>query len=503
MRNIEENIRIHDKFQFEIKFVYPFDRNTAVTEYTVEHFLFIPNNLGINARNYTKKQFYSDSQKYIRLKTPVFSLHSMAGGADNPLDKLRDKMKALADNSGERTVNHNYKYQLKMFCAIFKSAIRDEELFIENRLEPREQRDAATKVVNDIQATIDNFRALRVLIQVPRVTYKQMALFNFADEYMSILIEKRVFKLLNFLKKSKSPKYSKISPVLLALALAERDYRDRQNYPSIAREGKSNETIVYRSRILKKIMGNILFLSTNIKTEGRLREQVSLGFAAGLAMAFATSFIFLSRRLLKDFTLSLFALVIIIYVFKDRIKEITKNILIKILRKYIYDYKTSLTTSFDSKIGFCREIFNFITEEKLPQTINRIRNKDYIDELNNGYTAEDIIYYKKKIRIYSGQCRQLLTDFKVDGVIDILRFNVRHFLNKMDNPLKTLFVADGDEDFKKINGKCLYHVNLILKYGGVKSDPFYHKFRIILNRDGIRRIEKIPCDFTHTAPLNG
>jgi len=305
---------------------------------------------------------------------------------------------------------------------------------------------------------------------------------------------------LSFLKKSKSSKYPEISPVLLAMALAERDYRIKQDYPSITKEGKSNEDIVYRGRILKKIMGNILFLDTNVKIEGRLREQIGMGFAAGLAMAFATTFILLSRQFFQGFTLSLIAVFTIIYVFKDRIKEITKIIMLKTLKRYIYDYKTILMTSFDKKIGVCRELFSFIKGKKVPQMVSRIRNKNYIDELENGYTPEEIVYYKKYIRIYSGQCKQLLKDFQVDGVIDILRFNVRHFLNKMDNPHKALFIADGDNDFKKIDGNCYYHINLILKYGSFKKDPFYQKFRIILSRDGIKRIEKVPCDLTQIAP---
>ncbi len=494
MQTIEENIKIHDKFQFEIKYIYPFDRNVPITEYAVEHFLFIPNNLGINDKTYSKEQFYRDTQKYIRLKTPVFSLHSMIKGENNPLDRLRDTMKALTNNPDDHAANHNYKYQLKMFCAIFKSAIRDEELFIEKRLDPKEQKNGATRVVDDVREVIDNFRTLKPLITFPHVSSNQRALFNFADEYISILIEKRIFTLLDFLKKHKNSEFSELSPVLLKLAVSERDYRIKQNYPSITEEGKSNETIVYRARILKKIMGNILFLNTCTKTEGRLREQIGLGFAAGLAMTFATAFIFLSRKVFEDFTIPFFTMLIIVYMFKDRIKEITKNIMLKILRKYVYDYKTDLMTSFNKKIGFCRNLFSFITEDKLPDMINYIRNKNYIDELENGYTPEEIIYYKKHIRIYSGQCKQLLKDFKVDGVNDILRFNVRHLLDKMDNPHKALFIADGNNDFKKIDGNCFYHLNLILKYGAFKQDPFYQKFRIILSRDGIKRIENVPCD---------
>ena len=500
MQNIEENIKIHDKFQFEIKYVYPFDRDVSTTEYTIEHFLFIPKHLGLNKNNYPKELFYGDGQKYIRLKTPVFTLSSMTGDMDNPLNRLCNAMKDLSSNPEDSTVNRHYKYHLKMFCSIFKSAIRDEELFIENRLAPKDQKNAATKVVNDIQETVDKFRTLRPLIHSPHITHKQMALFNFADEYISILIEKRIFKLLAFLKKHKNPKYTEIAPILLALAVTEKNYRIKQNYPSITQEGKSNEEIVYRGRILKKIMGNILFLDTNVKIEGRLREQIGMGLAAGLAMAFATIFIFMSRKLFGDFTMLLFVVLTVIYVFKDRIKEITKSIMLATLKKYIFDYKTILMTSFNKKIGICREIFGFLTPDKLPQMVNRIRNKNYIDELENGYTPEEIIYYKKYIRIYSGECEQLLKDFKVDGVIDILRFNVRHLLNKMDNPHKALFIADGDSDFKKIDGNCYYHVNLILKYGSFKKDPFYQKFRIILSRDGIIRIEKVPCDLTQIAP---
>ena len=205
MKKIEENIRIHDKFQLEIKYIYPFDRNVPTTEYTVEHFFFVPSNLGINENNYSKEQFYGDGQKYIRLKTPVFTLRSMTSGEDNPLDRLRETLTDLPKDPENSEINRHYKYHLKMFCSIFKSAIRDEEVFIEHRLSPEDQKAAAEKVVNDIRETIDKFRALRPLVHSPHVTHKQMALFDFADEYMSILIEKTHFQALSFFEEGKKP----------------------------------------------------------------------------------------------------------------------------------------------------------------------------------------------------------------------------------------------------------------------------------------------------------
>jgi hypothetical protein len=172
-------------------------------------------------------------------------------------------------------------------------------------------------------------------------------------------------------------------------------------------------------------------------------------------------------------------------------KEISKNLIVGTLRKFIYDYKTDLLTNMDNKIGFCRETFSFINESNLPDLVKKIRNKDYIGELDNGYAPENIIFSKKYIKIYSSRCKRLLSDFNVDGINDIIRFNVRHFLNKMDNPLKALYVPDGD-DYTKVRAECVYHLNLVLRYG-MNDNYTYHKFRIILNRSGIRRIEAIPC----------
>jgi hypothetical protein len=491
MAGIKEKIRIHDKYQFEIKYTYPLDQQKPVTEYTVETFLFVPNNLGITPLSYSKEDFYRDMQKYIRLQTPVFQLQSIISGDDCPLARLRKSMEELTRLPEDPVAQRTYNYHLKMFCSIFKSAVRDEELFIETGLEEKDRKQIIDRLAAELKTIVLKFRELKSTIQVPHIGKKQLALYSFADEYISLLIEKIIYKLLNFLKLQNDPKYSKYSAWLLKLVKNETAYRIKNNYPSIPSEGTSNEGVIYRSRILKKIMGNILFLRTHVKTEGKILEQVSMGIAAGLAMAFATTFIFLSRTTFEDLTVSLLAVLVIIYVFKDRMKEISKNIIVGTLRKFIYDYKTDLLTNMDNKIGFCRETFSFIKENDLPDLVKKIRNKDYIGELDNGYAPENIIFSKKYIKIYSSRCKRLLSDFNVDGINDIIRFNVRHFLNKMDNPLKALYVPDGD-DYAKVRAECVYHLNLVLRYG-MNGNYTYHKFRIILNRSGIRRIEAIPC----------
>ncbi|MCP3967656.1 MAG: hypothetical protein GY750_12245 [Lentisphaerae bacterium] len=492
---IEDKIKIHDQFQFELKFTYPFDRDAPISEYTVDTYLFIPYNLGINKMTYGKREFYADMQKYIRLKTPVFRLHTITSGENSPIEKLRIAMKALAEEPVSLTRNHNFKYNLKMFCAIFKSALRDEIIFIRGWNEEKKRKKAADSLVNDIKAITSEFRKLGKIINVAHVSHKQKALYKFADEYVSLLIEQRIYKLLAYIKEFSD---GKTCDRLVKLTSYELTHRRQCMYSSVQEENSSNESVIYRSRILKKIMGNILFLHTRFKKEGKILEQMSMGFAAGMAMAMATGFIFLSRTTFEEFSLSLFLVLVTIYIFKDRLKEISKSVFCKMLRKYLYDYKTFLQTSFGSKVGFCRESFEFVKEEDLPDLITKIRNKDYIDELDNGYTPENIIFFKKYLKISSEKCKQLISDFRVDGVNDIIRFNVRHMLNKMDNPYKTICMPDEKDGFKVINAEVSYHLNLILKYG-LNGDANYHKFRIILNREGIKRIEEVPFDLTRTG----
>ena len=74
-----------------------------------------------------------------------------------------------------------------------------------------------------------------------------------------------------------------------------------------------------------------------------------------------------------------------------------------------------------------------------------------------------------------------------------MRLNIRRFLGKMDNPAKELFLPDDDgETIRRITGKRLYHVNIVVRYGMVGREDRYTRYRIILGRNGIRQIVKFP-----------
>ena len=83
----------------------------------------------------------------------------------------------------------------------------------------------------------------------------------------------------------------------------------------------------------------------------------------------------------------------------------------------------------------------------------------------------------------------VFNDYSIDGVNDIMRFNIMKFTAKMDNPEKKIYVYD-NEYYRPIYGKRVYHMNLIIRYKK-DNEKDYKRFRIIFNREGIRKIEEV------------
>ncbi|OGV47918.1 MAG: hypothetical protein A2017_02405 [Lentisphaerae bacterium GWF2_44_16] len=491
MENVEESLELHDKYQFEVKFTYPLDKTVPYTEYNVETFMFIPNNLCVNHTTYTKDDFYSDMQKYIRLKTPTMLLKNILNDDKSPLKALKEAMKTLVSEPNNELKMLDYKYHLKMFCSIFKSALRDETIFAEKLNDKEDAEDYIKSIIDSTEDIVKKFRDLKDIIHVPGLENKCYALYLFADEFVSLSLDKYRYRMIFNLDKAEVKNKKKIRSELIDLLSAEIEYRKSARYNSCPDEKSDNEELIYRESTLKKLMGSVLFLKTQTMREGIYIEQIVMGLAAGLAMAFATAVAFLSQSKLENFTFSLFMIFVIAYIFKDRMKELTRIFFHRKIQKRLYDRKTNIYNSLNQKIGFCKERFAFFKEKDIPELIKKIRNKDYITELDNGYIGEDIIYSKRFIKILSKKCKNLLDDFNVDGINDIIRFNIRNFLGKMDNPTRPLFMPI-EGDIKKIKGGRVYHLNMIIKYGMINKQDIYRKFRIILSRNGIKRIKEIP-----------
>jgi hypothetical protein len=313
--------------------------------------------------------------------------------------------------------------------------------------------------------------------------------YLFGDEYISLLIEDNTYHLLEKLLESKRELSRQMHADLLAVIDSEVQYRHKRGYRSIPEEQNDNETMVFRRSVLKKFMSTVLFLDTEIQKGGFMIEQTLFGFAAGVAMFFATAVAFISQSVYGNLTIPFFVALVVSYIFKDRIKDLLRFYLSREMTRFLFDHKTRVYNAVRNVVGVCRESFEFIRRQKLAPEIRDLRNCDHITEIENGWVGEQVFFYRKLTHLYPNWTGSIFSEYEIDGIHDIMRFNIQNFLRKMDDPSKELFLM-ADEGYHRIKGTRVYHLNLIVKMADDKRQS-YARYRVVFNRKGIKRIEKV------------
>ena len=167
--------------------------------------------------------------------------------------------------------------------------------------------------------------------------------------------------------------------------------------------------------------------------------------------------------------------------FKDRIKSILQTLCINKRNRYAYDYRQKIYDDFDNELGLCREGFQHCSSKDVPLEIEKIRNRTALSRVENGSLVENVLVYRKKIELKGQGSKDIFQKFTIDGVVDIFRLNVRHWLGKMDNPVKTIYRSDG-EKISSIKAHRNYHVNIIFRYGEKRGEVQYARYRVVVQR---------------------
>ncbi len=483
---ISESVKIHDKFSFEIKLGYSSDNEIKSPEYSINMYLFVPDSLDINRFTYKNNDFYHDLKSNIRLMTPIYILRNIYQGEKNPSNRLETSLQNLAKKPSKENVE-SYEFQIKMFGSIFKSALRREVFHIKANKIDADINFLIRSYIKDINEIKENYRKLRRIINVPTVNTKLLNIYLFGDEYIGNLIEKYSFRLIRYLRnKNYDPKYK---TRLLELIKSEIDYKKSKDLPVVSDDYNNNEELLYRRSVLKKYIESNLFLNTRQIKEGKVAEQLIYGLAAGLAMIFATGIAFYTQQEYGNFTMPFFIALVVGYMFKDRIKELTRVYFSGKYRKRHFDHKTQIFSGKRQSIGYCKESFNFIDEENISYRIMKRRNRSHLTEIENNWIGEKVILYRKKIKLYSKKIKTVYKEYTISGINDIARINISQFLEKMTNPEMPMYFIE-NEEYKKIYGSKVYHLNLILNFKTADRE-FFRRYRIILNRNGIKRIQRI------------
>lgn len=501
LETIQQSAIPHDRYQIELKLDYELGKSKK-THYRISTYIFFPKSLGINAESYPKNEFYRDVKNYIRIKTPIVSLRDLYESDTSPLNRVKQIVQEpnwyQDEDLNERLIN-----ALKLFGAMFKSALREHLNLVERRLQTARTRGKIHTLVENL---IDEFihqsrqisgryRSYYAELNLPIIKEDTYLAYTLVDEYSSLLIEESATEL--FMQVSQhydEADQSKCLEDLNQIVDLERKHRVAHGHGSVLKPRDANEVYAFRASVLKKYVSSILHLSTDAQREGKGMEQFLMAIAAGVSMVFATVVAFYFQIMYGTFTFPVFVALVVGYMFKDRIKEAGRALLANKLHTFLYDRRINIRTLDGKyKLAVLREKVTFMSEDDLPQPVLTARHKDPFADLDNEGMGETIICHTKDIILDGDLFHKAFKGIpRVSGLNDIIRYNVQPYLRKMADPIEEqLFLDDGQ--LKRVHTHKVYHVNVVSRYKSISPgvEILYKRMRLVLTRQGIKRIEYI------------
>jgi len=500
-KSIQQAVKPHDKYQIEIKLDYAL-QEASKTRYQVETYFFVPPNLGISAATYSKADFYCDIQNYIRLKTPTLILRDFTESPTSPMQVIEEIIKQ------SNWVNEAEHLQplitnLKLLSAMLKSSIRDHLNHIQRRINEATPKSNLHLIINHL---VEEFLAetakisarygdLFPIFNLPTVDEQIFTAYMLTDESISILIEEGLIDLFQIvdahLKEKGAQEFKRR---LNERVQKETEHRRLRGYASLLNSTQENEKYLFRASVLKKYASSILHLSAEVQPEGGQLEHLAFAMAAGISMVFATMLGFYFQQRYGNLTFPFFISLVIGYMFKDRIKEIVRSIFAQQLESILPDRRITIRTANGKRLGILKEKVRFIPETEVPAGVLQIRNRDKFSELENDGRGEYVIRHSKKVTLYNNAFKQIYgKSQKITSINDIIRYDIRAYLNKMAEPVQIRHYLE-DEQLHPVTCHKVYHLNLVSRY--TTSHPqearIHKRLRLVLNREGIKRIEHIP-----------
>ncbi len=480
---IELTTKIHDKFTIEFKV--GFNTSAAIkpmkySDFVMNTWIFVPNSLDINAAKYSKDDFYRDLKSVVRLITPSYSLHELAN--DEQLLPNQSLVSSFNEILGEPDETQDLFHSIKMYCAIAKSAFRDECTAVSQQPDATERRKSCLQFLEDSSKIVNRFRSLLSKLNSEKVGERTKQVFAYGDEFLSNVLEKYTYRLRDAIRLDHPEDYPELEADFKEVLLAEHTYREQQGYLSVkADDIHGNEDFVFRASLLKKFSESDLYLNATKRKNTFLVEQILYSLAAGAAMVVATLSSFFFQQRYGNFTLPFLIALVISYMFKDRLKDWLRLIFARRVSNKVFDTRTDFRIK-GRYIGWSKDSVDFVDSDTILPEVMELRNRNPLFAEVSG-KDEKVLLFRKKVQLWPHELAKA-SPFPMKGINDILRYNITEYTRKMDNPSFPLSGTWEDDQYKPIEGKKIYRLTFVMQcvYEG-KTE--YKRVVVRCDRNGI------------------
>ena len=478
----------HDNFSVEFKFGFDCKMDGVKDDFSVNAWMFVPNSLDINPEVYGKKQFYRDIKSNVRLITPSFLLRDIAQDSALPLTSLRNAMEIYVRTPSDDALS-SYEYHLKMFAAIFKSALRDQAAHLRNTVSLVSSVHLVDDYIENSVQVLFKFRKLFAIIDVPSIPERARNYFRLCDEFITHTVEVQTIRIIRKIDSSStSSEDTSIRRRFADLVMQQRDYKRLMGYGILRGEVNYDRRLVHHRGMLKKYIESDLYINLDKKKDGVAVEQLLYSIAAGVAMIFATGVAWFTQVRYGNITWPLFIVLVISYMMKDRIKELMRYYFAHRLGDKYFDNKADISIG-DKKVGVLKEGFDFISGSKVPEDVMKFRDRASSIEDETRIFEEKILLYRKHLTINDTELRRI-AEYPMRGINEIMRLHLTRFTQKMDNPQVPVDTFDAEGNVVTVHVQKSYYINIVFQLQH-DSRTEYHHFRITLTRNGVLHIVEL------------
>ena len=487
---IKESVRKYGDYSLEIKFKFrpkPNTRFRRFRKYKVDTYFFLPREMGVNRKNYTNKDFYREINSYIKIDPIKIPFSELVKEEDELSQNLVNAFVNLVPDDEESI--ENLETLMKVYLNVIKKSIKRELRSI-NKVGNKDEKIRLTeRLLENLDKGTLFFRALNTHIE-EKNNNEIKKIYIIGNEYLSTVIIKYLYILFQYFEKANK------NSLLVKEHITERineehSYRTQHGFPIIVKKdfNKSNEKILYRWSVIYNYINNKLIIATRFDKENKWLLQFYYSLAAGIAMIFATGIAFYYNSVYGNFTAKFFIVLVISYMFKDRIKDWIKDLINFLLKKETYDHTINIFNEKDQNIGLISQGFSFTPSRNLPKDIIIARQTNIENEIQD-ISLEKVMHYKSKAKIDASKLYKMFRNIKIRGANDITYFNTSPLLMRMENPDTNIVFLNKNDELESFKSEKVYHINMIMKYEYLKETSI-SKYRIILNRNGIKKVEKV------------
>ena len=503
--DIASRVLKHGDNKLEIKLEYNLEDLVKTNNYKIETYFFIPRELRITKNTYPKEDFYKDAKNHIRFMNPLYTLAQIIDPKfkQSPLYSLSALAQKYNPNKKEKEKKKEVEEiikDLQLTGTMVRARLRDWRIFIKQLLEQDKVNN--TKILADFSGRMENCQKVLKKFRHLQTTYnktwnnKQITeTFQIVEEFLSNLIEERLTQVFVLIEKKleKDDKITEEKNKLTNFLTKEQKIRKTKNFKLIlTNTEKGKEKYLYWFSQYKKVIASVLYLDITRSTKTMAYGHIIAAWAAFIAAAlnsFLTIFIF---RAYATNTLFFVIAMALVYVFKDRVKNIFKLMLGAQTLSRFPDSSTTIKGMSGKKtvnLGEIREKVFFPNTSQISQTALKIKNKNTVlpEKL-----LEKVLLYQKEINIKTSLIKKHYN--RTTNLTDIMRFNVNQFLANMGNPEKSIYAYNAqNKELLKTKGARVYNLDLVIKYTKFskkrKRTLHYEHYNIICTRFGIKRVE--------------